>query len=244
MERNKEALGRKIFCIAIPEKYSSKIVHLMVRNEYEVYSFTNSNYFTAVLQQFPRSVLLIYGREWEERIKQYREKIEEEDIHIIYLHSGEHGAAPPGHTAVDFSGGVPQAGELLINKLESLQVRGQRRYVRFGGTDNVNVTFSFTAEGTEYTGYVYDISSAGISCAFDRDEVLKLQLNSFIDRINLTLNGETYTITGKILLQRRLDEEKRLLVLMFDRRMPQTIREVLQDFIHSSLQAKMAFALS
>lgn len=230
MEQYKEELGRKIFCIALPERYGPEIVRLMVRNEYEVYSLENEVYLDTVLREYPRSVRVVYGRQWAEKL--------DDTTNAIVLHAGEEGADSSGGTAVDISGGLtPPAEAAIIDKLESLRARGQRQYVRFGGTDNVNVAFTFTAGGREYSGYVYDISSAGMSCAFDKDT--KLQLNTFIGRINLTLEGETYAITGKTLLQRRLDSEKRLFVLMFDRRMPENIREVLQDFIHSSLQAKM-----
>jgi hypothetical protein len=220
MEQHKEELGRKIFCIALPKRYGPDIVRLMVRNEYEVYSLENEAYLDTVLREYPGSVRVVFDR------------------NAIVLHTGEEGAASSGGMAVDISGGLtPPAEAAIIDKLESLRARGQRQYVRFGGTDNVNVAFTFAAGGREYSGYVYDISSAGMSCAFDKDT--QLPLNTFIGRINLTLEGETYAITGKTLLQRRLDSEKRLFVLMFDRRMPENIREVLQDFIHSSLQAKM-----
>jgi hypothetical protein len=220
MERHKGELGRKIFCVALPEQHARDIVRLMVRNEYEVYSLENEAYLDTVLREFPRCVRVVYDR------------------NAVILHTGEENADFGGKTAVDITGGVtPSAETAILDKLESLRARGQRQYVRFGGTDNVNVAFTFTAGGTEYSGYVYDISSVGMSCAFDKDT--KLQLNTFIGRINLTLEGETYTITGKTLLQRRLDNEKRLFVLMFDRSMPRNIRDVLQDFIHSSLQAKM-----
>lgn len=231
MERNDKAVGRKLFCAALPKQYEDNLITALVRDEYEVYSVKDLELLNIVTQRFPRSVLFLYTDMSETETLKWENQ-------IIFIHDGLTTSTFLGHPAVGLGGGFTNnVKEFIFGKLESLHSKGQRRYVRFGGTDDVNVSFYFSLKGKEYTGFVYDISSAGMSCAFDKET--ELELNSFIDHIALTLEGVTYTITGKILLQRWLNNEKRLFVLMFDRRMPVIIREVIQDFIHSSLQAKM-----
>ncbi len=245
MERNTEALGRKIFCINLPQKYAQSLIPIFVHEEYEAYALDGPDSLPFVLEQHPRSVLFLYTDSltedtgpWQEFFSTENERLTGKDFQWVFTYPGREATVFLGRPALGLIEGVNSSvKEFIIAKLESLHARGQRRYVRFGGTDDINVAFTFSVKGNNYEGFVYDISSAGMSCAFGKETCL--DLNTFIDKITLTLGGTTYTITGKILLQRWLDNEKRLFVVMFDRRMPPGIREVLQYFIHSSLQAKM-----
>lgn len=224
MEDNLQALGRKVFCLALPKPLSDHIVRFLVRKEYEVYTVEDESHLEVIIRDFPRSVIFLHAGGGEKLMERCREEAEKGDVQLRLL------------------GDNPEAEkEKIIDLLERSRARGQRRYVRFGGRDNVNVAFSFRVGGSDYTGYVNDISSAGMSCAFE--EETELTVRTEIDSITLTMREETITITGKIQLQRLTDDKKRLFVVMFDRKMPDNIRELIQDFIHSSLQAKMDLKL-
>ena len=79
-------------------------------------------------------------------------------------------------------------------------------------------------------------------CAFDKDTAPAV--NEHISDLKLKLGEKTFNLKGEVFQQRKLDEKKRLFVLMFDRNMSETVRYTLQDFIHSSLQLELEWKLN
>jgi len=241
-----EVRGRKVFCFGFTDGEGLHVFDYLIRREYEAYRSEKPAHLAAVLQNFERSVICIRGKtsedlfKWKTVLHNYEELCAGKQFCGIIVC-----AVPRNEPELPSSipwrhipaCGIKEVQRGLDRHLEEWNARGQRQYVRFGGKNDVNVDFSFTLEGKQYHGKVNDLSSAGMSCAFDKDT--PLQINRTIDSIQLTLRGNIYSITGKIFLQRALDETKRLFVVMFDRRMPGEIRRRLQDFIHDSLQAKM-----
>ncbi len=246
MTREIEVRGRKVFCFGFTDGEGLHVFDYLIRREYEAYRFEEPAYLTSILQNFERSVLCIRGKnpedlfKWKTVLHSHEELCAgKEFCGIIICADPRNEPELPSSIPWRYIPvcGIEEVERGLDRHLEEWDARGQRQYVRFGGKDDVNVDFSFTVEGIQYHGKVNDLSSAGMSCAFDKDT--PLQINRTIDSIQLTLRGNIYSITGNIFLQRALDDTKRLFVVMFDRRMPGEIRRRLQDFIHDSLQAKM-----
>lgn len=246
MKNGIEVRGRKVFCFGFTDGEGLHVVDYLIRREYEVYRFDKPAHLTAVLKNFERSVICIRGKTPEDIFKWKTVLHSHEEVcagkqfcGIIVCADPRNEPELPSSIPWQYISicGIEEIQRSLDRYLEEWNARGQRQYVRFGGKDDVNVDFFFTLEGIQYQGKVNDISSAGMSCAFDKNT--SLQINRTIDSIQLTLRGNIYSITGKIFLQRALDDKKRLFVVTFDRRMPGEIRRRLQDFIHDSLQAKM-----
>ena len=245
--KNKAAgRGRKVFCFGFTDGEGLHVFDDLIRREYEAYRFEAPEDLAAVLRKFEHSVICIRAAgteelaEWKNVLYENEEQCRDKQFRgvIICADSRNDPQLPPTIPWRQIpSCAIEEIQARLDELLEEWDSRGQRQYVRFGGTDEVNVDFSFSIKGSPYQGKVNDISSAGMSCAFDKDT--SLEINQPIDSIQLMLQGNIYSITGRILLQRALDDTKRLFVVMFDRRMPPEIRRRLQDFIHDSLQAKM-----
>jgi hypothetical protein len=186
---------------------------------------------------------------WGTYIKGIQEKTDQATCDIVLLtksHIAEElytsfGLEPKLFHYIDIEKPEDAFKETLVSLLEQLGSKGQRKYVRFGGTNQPNATFSFTHTGIEYSGVVHDISSAGMACAFEKETAF--DIDDRINEITLHLGAREFILAGKVLQKRWLDEVKRLFVVMFDRRMPQSVRLVLQDFIHSSLQAELEIKL-
>jgi len=245
MTEKEKQTGRKVFIIGFPETLQTELINSLVRREFEGYRI-DRKYFDSVIVSYPRSVFMVYlnydDNSWQSLLRANAEKMEDDDFQFIFFSDSPQNSTFERWPCIGLKRGVTEyIQQDIIAKLEALYARGQRKYIRFGGIEDVNVDFSFTINGKYYTGTVYDISSAGMSCTFDKET--ELPVNTPLPRIELTMQEKTYGITGKILLQRWLDNEKRLFVVMFDRRMPEKIRNVLQDFIHNSMQAKMELKL-
>lgn len=246
MKNEAAVRGRKVFCFGFTDGDGLHVFDYLIRREYEAYRFETPEDLAAVLWKFERSVICIRAERteelatWKNVLYENEERCRDKQFCGVIICADPHNdprlpfTIPWRHIP---SCEIVEIQARLDELLEEWDARGQRQYVRFGGSDEVNVDFSFSLKGRQYQGKVNDISSAGMSCAFDKDT--SLEINQLIDSIQLMLQGNIYSITGRIILQRALDDTKRLFVVMFDRRMPPEIRRRLQDFIHDSLQAKM-----
>ncbi len=241
--------GRPIVVFSTRKTQLEELIEYCVREEFEIYGIETYDRFKAFLRTAEKGIEIAdssglssallqeivpyVNREGHSLLVLASNTFQEEWERSLIMRSG----AANGHLTVlngDRSNHELIAG--IKQYLETKQARGQRRYVRFGGEYKPNASFRFSLKGVEYAGTVHDISSVGMSCAFDKETVFNI--DEYINEIQLFLDKKQFSLAGKVFQQRWLDEEKRLFVVMFDKRMPDKVRRILQDFIHSSLQAE------
>jgi hypothetical protein len=259
-------IGKPVFFLYPETEQHRSLITFMVRNEFEVYTIENTYRFVPYLKQCEQCILIIdphFGltlKKWGDFIAESLLPLIEGESSIIFFTVKElfsilkepfpekwiHGSGEKtGEQKIFFIDQEQEPGIIsdhLQNILENRQARGQRRYVRFGSVGEADASFQFTIDGRTFSGTVHDISSVGMSCAFEKEMALKV--NERISDMELRLGDRTFNLKGEVFQQRKLDERKRLFVVMFDRNMSETVRHTLQDFIHSSLQMELDWKLN
>ena len=255
MAHKQDDTGKQIFFLSFDQPFGDELITHLVRNEFEVYKIEDIYRLATYITVRGRAILCIPLQEtvsilqWGKYIGGIQQQTEENPCDIILLTKPEtaeelgtlFGINQELLHYIDISKTEDQLKGELQSLLGTLGAKGQRSYVRFGGTNQPNASFTFTHKGIEYSGIVHDISSAGMACAFEEETVF--DIDDRIHEIKLHLDNREFLLEGKVFQKRWLDEVKRLFIVMFDRRLPQSVRWVLQDFIHSSLQAELEIRL-
>ncbi len=138
-------------------------------------------------------------------------------------------------------GGKPQeALQDLRALLESLSVRGQRHYVRFGSQGAEIATMTATYRGEEYRGIVHDISSAGISCTIGSEAGgAELPINGILNPLHISCADWGIVVPGRIGIKRSLGGQT-VYVVMFDQGNARSRSSEIGVFVHRSLQAQLS----
>jgi hypothetical protein len=245
------SLGKQIFILYPDQEPQHNILTHLVRSEFEVYGIRDHTPLPAYIAETGRAVLCINvhnrltPQEWTQFIHAIRRKTDCTQCSYAVLVKPDYKSilqevlpeSPEKTLLLDPSQEEDILKKDLVQWLEEQQARGQRSYVRFGGTEQPCASFTFSVQDTLYSASVKDISSAGMACWLDEEAYL--DIDQYIKKIILSLGDKQFELAGRIFQQRWLDRDQRLFIVMFDKRMPANVRRTLQDFIHSSLQEAM-----
>ena len=134
--------------------------------------------------------------------------------------------------------GLKECKNIIIKALEANEARGTRRHVRINCEDMASVYFSIKSNYKLIQGYIYDISSVGMACGFDKDVELFLRKNSVVEDIQLQLRGNLCLLSGKVAGIHHDKEKNIKYVVMFDK-MSDDDRKKIYNFIAKCLQENM-----
>ena len=244
-------MGKKIFFLYPLGDVLAQIIQRMISSEYEVYRLQKHAEVLALIAGFSDSIIFINIdaglslADWKKFIQnfssdpatksalvglisenmQFSDQTEWLDSLSAYCGS------------VRLAAGLEEAAETVLAITDANGAMGQRQYVRFGGQGLEIAKFSFKFNAREHAGTVHDISSAGMSCTFET--AIECDVGDSIGDIVLKLGESISTISGRIIVKRRHDDEHDLFVVMFDKRLVAATRDSLHNFIHHSLQAQM-----
>jgi len=123
----------------------------------------------------------------------------------------------------------------LINALEKEKARGRRKYLRVKCTDYYKATFSIKIEKKLFTGFIKDISTAGICANFT--EAVKWVKGSIFSDMQLRLNGTTCGGVGKVVGSHTGDD--RSWVILFENNGESWEKEKIRSFIHTTMKKQL-----
>jgi len=235
-------LGKKVFFLYPPVDFSKSILNRLFEDGYEIYKLNSTENIVLLLREFPDSILFInsdYPYE-DFDLQQFNDQIlHQEDFSDLTTYAFFSQSVTYGDMVKDYVSLEQPAEELYQNIrgiLEEAQAHGKREHVRFGSYSEVISTFPFTSEGQRYEVNLHDISPRALS--FSSGDDLKNLVGNDLSDMNLKVGAYEITVSGKLDSSREIGG-KELYIVTFDPEKYMEYRELLYNFIFTSLERKM-----
>jgi hypothetical protein len=247
--------GRKVFYFYPAGDFHKSLVESMIEAEYEVYTLSNHRKGLPLMFQHNGAVILFniedHAGDGQLRalLRDFCRQSSHRSIQLYFLTRSEKQVETLADLGGTFSNcsvlRLPEASQpavtLLRNTLAELNVKGQRRYVRFGSNSNTIAGISFQRKGKRYRGTVHDISSAGLSFSLPEGE--SLPLRSRLKEVTVDLGSGLRELGGSVTIRRRQPNGTLLHILMFDKEMEPELKKRLRTAIHHCLQRQFTARL-
>ncbi len=239
----------KIFFIYPHIPKGETVIKNIVFNEYEAYKINSHYTIFELLKEFKNPFLFINIdqkmslNDWSLYMKYISDELEKKDVKFGALTEeikeiDEHITSNEINLSggfIDLNSGVDKCTDYILQKLEEHNAKGRRKYIRAKCHEKFHAKFTTRIEGKVQKGYIRDISSAGMACYFDNN--IKVPVNTYLDDLQLRLNGGILNISGKVSALQ--DADRLAHIILFDYRKTFKEKIKLMTFIHSALQMEM-----
>jgi hypothetical protein len=240
-------LGKKVFFL-YPHKIVEEYIHLfLIKNEFEVYLVNDHRNFEQILLKYPNSVIFINidevlsEAEWIQYVQNLLQKIPSLVISIFSIYQNPELEKKLvnllGRQAelISLRAGMEKTRQLILDLLVAQEARGRRRYLRYhpqAGQATLNLKYL----GQVITGTIYDISSVGISMAFD-ENFLDLAENTRLKDVQIVFKGIRIKVDMVVTIKRAQPGKKTTYVMLFDQNTLPTDKEKIHTCILRGLQS-------
>jgi len=242
--------GEKIFFLHPPGILQNQVITELAQDEFEVYIAKDENKLKQALKKFPQSIVFACINEgmkenaWEVWIRGVMGNAENAGTLIGIITSENDDAVrrkyteqlkvPCGFTVVKSDANL--AIKQLTSILNSVNAKGRRKYIRALTDKEANITVNIPMNGTFVNGAIKDISVVGFSCSFADDP--ELSKNSLFEDIQIRLQSQLLKAEG-IVFGSRMEGDQKVYVILFSKRVDQSIKLKIRKYIQSNLQSKM-----
>jgi DNA-binding response OmpR family regulator len=239
----------KIFFLYPHSIIQKDLINEIISNEYAAYMLNDHLKALKLIEKYNNSILFINidstlpGGDWDNYIKNIMNNQDSKEVRIGVLSYYEDIATiekyimkmmvPCGFVRLKL--GLKECKNIIIGALEANEAKGTRKYIRVNCKDIPSVYFSIKLNYKLIKGFIYDISSTGMACGFDKDVELFLRKDSIIEDIQLKLRGNLCLLSGKVAGIHHDDENNIRYVVMFDK-IKSDDRKKIYNFIGSFLQ--------
>ena len=247
-----ELLGKKIFFLYPSTVVQNMIITELIQQEYEVYETKDHAALRRVLKRYPDSIVFAHineqmpEREWEAWIRGLVNDPETKNTMIGVISASADEALQQkylnaikvqcGFTVLksDLNSSIKQ----ICGKLIAANAKGRRKFLRTITGNETNATINLPMNGTYINGTIKDISTAGISCAFGKDPVLKK--NALFKDIQIKLQSVLLRVEAIVLGSRAdTDGTEATYILLFTPKVDPETKTKIRKYIHQNLQTKM-----
>jgi len=245
-----ENYGKKVFFLYPHSVIQEDLVEHIVQNEFEVYLVNNHSRLLPVLKKFPGSILFINidarlkESEWEEYVRTIMQTPETASTQIgILTYNDDKELAkkylmdlmiPGGYIQLKL--GLKESTKIILKTLIANEARGKRRFVRVACPVNTVNEFNVGMYEKMYTGYIKDISSAGMACYFY--DSVDLPVKTVLERMQLKLKRRIVMVNG-VIAGKREDQNGMVYVILFSQYISTDAKQKLTGFVNNTLQAQM-----
>jgi len=246
--KNSEIVGKKIFFLNPSVNIQKQIMDELSQHEYEVYSVKNSAHLTRVLKKYTDSIVYInlddtQKAEAEKWIDMIAAAVPDVRIGIFSTSNDEalkdKYVKKPKVTCgfINMKFDMSKTVQQIIKILESMDVKGRRKYLRASTENEETATINMPSGGGNFiNGTIKDISVVGFSCTFENDPGLKK--NTLYKDIQVRLH--TMLIKAEaIVFGSRSENGKNVYVLLFSKRIDPEVNVKVRKYIQQNLQHKM-----
>jgi hypothetical protein len=245
---NTEIIGKKVFFLNPSVNIQNQIMDELSQHEYEVYSVKNSAHLTRVLRKYTDSIVYInlddtQKAEAEKWIDMISNAVPGVVIGIFSSSTDEalkdkYVKKPKvkcGFINIRFE--MKKTVQQIIKILESMNVKGRRKYLRATTENEETATINMSHGGGNFVnGIIKDISVVGFSCTFEEDP--GLVKNTLYKDIQIRLH--TMLIKAEaIVFGSRIEYDKKVYVLLFSKRIDPGVSVKVRKYIQQNLQHKM-----
>jgi len=244
--------GKKIFFLYPTASLQNQIITELAQHEYEVYIIKDHIQFIRVLEKYPDSIVFINiddkmpKKEWEKWISEKLSAFHELKIGIFTSDTSDElhdrlsskFSVPCGFTNLRHDMSVYN--NKIIETLNSLDVKGRRKYLRASTKDETTATMNMPFGGNIINAVIKDVSVVGISCVFDNDP--NLAKNELIKNIQVRLQSMLLKVEAVVFGSRVVEDEK-IYVMIFTQRIDTEVKAKIRKYIQHNLQTKMDMEL-
>ncbi len=247
---NSANFGKKVFFLYPHSVIQEDLVEHIVQNEFEVYLVSNHTRLPSILKKFPHSILFINidtrlkEEEWEEYVRKIMNDPATKDVQIGILTYNEDKElakkylmdimVPGGYIQLKL--GLKESTKIILKTLIANEARGKRRFVRAVCPKNSVNEFNVGIHEKMYTGYIKDISSAGMACYFY--DTVDFQPKTVLERMQLKLKRRIVMVNG-VIAGKREDKDGMIYVVLFSSYVSADAKQKLTSFVHKTLQTEM-----
>jgi len=226
----------------------NQIMDELSQHEYEVYSVRNSAHLTRVLKKYTDSIVYInlddtQKAEAEKWIDMIAGAVPDVIVGIFSSSTDEalkdkYVKKPKvkcGFINIRFD--MKKTVQQIIKILESMNVKGRRKYLRATIENEETATINMSHGGGNFVnGAIKDISVVGFSCNFEEDPALTK--NTLYKDIQIRLH--TMLIKAEAIVFGSRDENgKKVYVLLFSQRTDPEVSVKVRKYVRQNLQHKM-----
>ena len=240
--------GRKVFFLYPTASVENQIITELIQQEYEVYVAKNHANLSRALKKYSNSILFLNiddgmsGEDWEKWINGILTALPEVKTGVLSSNTNEefrenyinkHNITC-GFTTLklDMSGTIGTISEIL----SGMNAKGRRKYLRASTERETTATINMPHNGEFINGVVKDISTVGVSCAFENDPALKK--NTLIKNVQIRL--QTMLIKVELVVfGSRIDNGEMIYVMIFTQNTDPNVRVKIRKYIQQNLQNKM-----
>jgi hypothetical protein len=243
--------GRKVFFLYPPSVIKEETVHELVRNEYEVYLLQNHIQAVKLFQEYKDSVVFINidhelkELTWEDYIKTIMNHPKTKEVKVgVVSYEGDQKLVekylmelevPCGFVRLSLGG--KETLQIVMKVLDAVEAKRRRKFVRVKINENRRATFTIATEEKTYTGRVIDISSYGMSLAFDNERKAVFENKEHLKDIQLRLRGVLCRVSGFVI--GRMEGSQMMHIVVFSKETSPASIERIHDFVYRCLQRDM-----
>ena len=242
--------GKKVFFLYPHSVIQEDLVEHIVQNEFEVYLVNNHTRMIDILKKYPGSILFINidtrmkEPEWEQYVRRIMSDSATGDIQIGILTYNEDKELAKKYLMdimvtggyIQLKLGLKESTKIILKTLIANEARGKRRFVRVTCSTNIVNEFNVGIHEKMYTGYIKDISSAGMACYFY--ESVDLPAKTPLERMQLKLKRRIVMVNG-IIAGKRQEKDGTVYVILFTQYVSTDAKQKITTFVHKTLQAEM-----
>ena len=243
------SLGRKTFFLHPSALTQNHIIDELAQEEFEVYVIKDELKLKQALEFYPNSIVFASINEalkenaWIELIQGINENPLTGKVDLAFISSTNDEETKKKYTElfdsncgyVVVKSDINKAIRQIVTIMNNVNAKGRRKFIRLI-TDKSNTTVNIPINGTFRTGTIKDISTVGFSCVFEVDPVLPK--NGFFADIQLKLQSQLLKAEA-IVFGSRADENEKVYVFLFSKRVGGEVQARIRKFIQVNLQNRM-----
>lgn len=243
--------GRKVFFLYPHSVIESDLMYDLIKNEYEVYTIKDHRKLNLIFKKYKNSILFVNidyyltDSQWYEYIKELIEDPEYKSLQIGVLTYNDNTdlakkyllelLIPCGFILLKL--GKEESRNIILQTLAVNECKGEKKYIRVKSNSCLKSTLNFKHFGELIHGHITDISSVGMGCVLD--ESVDINRNTFLQKMQLKLNGRMILTDGIVFGYRTISETEKLYVVMFTNTMCDDTKLKIHKYIYEVLQEEM-----
>lgn len=251
---NTEIFGRKIFFVCATFTLNTNIILRLMEQEYEIYKIDEPRYLRSLLKLNPEAIVYInidshYSPQvWYNFISSFEHNPEFSKCDFgVFTVKGT--GKIQYERVLKLSAGFftleKNFGEImsvLLQKLETLNAKGMRKFVRLRCADNKSAEAYFISGNMMYKMNFIDISSIGVGLLIPQKHSGFAKINSVIQGLTLVLGNKQLKVNAKFHTI-KATQNGVIAALIFTPDTPGAFRNYVRTYICEELQKKMSSTL-
>ncbi|WP_461257881.1 PilZ domain-containing protein [Treponema sp. R80B11-R83G3] len=245
---NTEIVGKKVFFLCPSVQMQNQIMDELTQLEFEIYAVKDSARLTRVLKKYNDSIVYVnlddnaYKSELEKWIEVIHTSVPTVKLGVFSSNTDEEYKNKFVNKLnvtcgfINLKLDMNRAAQKISETLDSLNVKGRRKYLRASTEHETTATINLPHDGNFIKGTIKDVSVVGISCVFNNDPGLKAK--TLYKDIQIRLQSMLLKAEA-VVFGSRTDGDKIYVLIFNTQRISPDVRAKIRKYIQQNLQHRM-----